>query len=270
MSWHYLQGQEEASWADACLDGAPSALLSLMPTPDGSSLPDRETGSWSGSPSGTTSKPLTATDGAERLTSSLEGSRAKTSAVQAKAKALEAAARVYGATWRGSFARWDRNLCLWRTAQCSLLGGLALYSETWPRWGIMRGGACSELDTLAPRINETASGLRLATPTATANQLSPSMMKHPGCRAWATPTGRDWKDSPGMSFQRPDGRSRLDLLPRQVYHMEKERNGGAVAHGMRLNPPWVAWLMGWPIGWTDCEPLGMDRFRLWLRLHGKY
>ncbi len=22
MSWHYLQGQEEASWEDICLDGA--------------------------------------------------------------------------------------------------------------------------------------------------------------------------------------------------------------------------------------------------------
>ena len=21
-----------------------------------------------------------------------------------------------------------------------------------------------------------------------------------------------------------------------------------------LNPPWVEWLMGFPIGWTDCEP----------------
>jgi hypothetical protein len=35
-----------------------------------------------------------------------------------------------------------------------------------------------------------------------------------------------------------------------------------------LNPYWVEWLMGWPIGWTDCEPLATDRFRLWLRLHG--
>ena len=25
--------------------------------------------------------------------------------------------------------------------------------------------------------------------------------------------------------------------------------------GGTLNPMWVEWLMGWPVGWTDCEPL---------------
>lgn len=39
-----------------------------------------------------------------------------------------------------------------------------------------------------------------------------------GSGFWPTPTTRDWKDSPGMSFApRKDGASRLDLLPRQVY-----------------------------------------------------
>jgi len=29
----------------------------------------------------------------------------------------------------------------------------------------------------------------------------------------------------------------------------------------QLNPPWVEWLMGWPIGWTDLKPLATDKFR---------
>lgn len=33
---------------------------------------------------------------------------------------------------------------------------------------------------------------------------------------WVTPAARDWKDTPGMATQRPDGRSRLDQLPRQA------------------------------------------------------
>lgn len=37
-----------------------------------------------------------------------------------------------------------------------------------------------------------------------------------------------------------------------------------------LNPAWVEWLMGWPIGWTGLEPLEMDRFHWWLRSHGVY
>lgn len=33
---------------------------------------------------------------------------------------------------------------------------------------------------------------------------------------WITVSARDWKDTPGMSAQREDGRSRVDQLPRQV------------------------------------------------------
>lgn len=33
---------------------------------------------------------------------------------------------------------------------------------------------------------------------------------------WVTASARDWKDSAGMATTRPDGRSRIDQLPRQV------------------------------------------------------
>ena len=33
----------------------------------------------------------------------------------------------------------------------------------------------------------------------------------------------------------------------------------------QLNPTWVEWLMGFPIGWTASEPLGMESYRRWLR-----
>lgn len=33
---------------------------------------------------------------------------------------------------------------------------------------------------------------------------------------WITASARDWKDTPGMATERPDGRSRIDQLPRQV------------------------------------------------------
>lgn len=33
---------------------------------------------------------------------------------------------------------------------------------------------------------------------------------------WVTPSSRDWKDGPGMAIEGPDGRSRLDQLPRQM------------------------------------------------------
>lgn len=39
--------------------------------------------------------------------------------------------------------------------------------------------------------------------------------------------------------------------------------------GGQLNPNWVEWLMGWPIGWTDLKPLATDKFLQWQNSHGK-
>lgn len=67
---------------------------------------------------------------------------------------------------------------------------------------------------------------------------------------WATPSARDWKDTPGMSSSgiNPDGseRKRSDQLARQVYQHGQQRSG-------QLNPEWVEWLMGYPVGWTESE-----------------
>ena len=33
----------------------------------------------------------------------------------------------------------------------------------------------------------------------------------------------------------------------------------AAGNGGKLNPTWVEWLMGWPLGWTDLKPLVTDK-----------
>jgi hypothetical protein len=138
----------------------------------------------------------------------------------------------------------------------------------------------------------------LATPTAKANQLAPPMMKWPGCRAWlpaptATPygsntggsAGRAGRERPSLNQMARRGlwptpvmsghRSRRqsenwqgsDLVSR-VTAAEEAAGNQQKKSGGKLNPNWVAWLMGWPIGWTDLKPLEMDKFRQWLRSHG--
>jgi DNA (cytosine-5)-methyltransferase 1 len=49
--------------------------------------------------------------------------------------------------------------------------------------------------------------------------------------------------------------------------IEEARQMGA-GNGGKLNPTWVEWLMGWPLGWTDLKPLEMDKFQKWLEQHG--
>lgn len=57
-------------------------------------------------------------------------------------------------------------------------------------------------------------------------------------KSLATPTARDYRH-PGRSRMERTGGTQGENLPQQV--------------GGPLNPPWVEWLMGFPIGWTDCE-----------------
>mgnify|MGYP003123096007 CR=1 FL=1 len=40
--------------------------------------------------------------------------------------------------------------------------------------------------------------------------------------------------------------------------------------GWWTTEPWVEWLMGWPLEWTDLKPLGTDRFRMWPHSPGKF
>ena len=55
---------------------------------------------------------------------------------------------------------------------------------------------------------------------------------------WATPTARDYR-YPGKSRLERTGDKAGDPLPQQI--------------GGPLNPTWVEWLMGFPLGWTDLE-----------------
>ena len=206
-----------------------------------------ETASSVRSLSGTTSLPLTADPGAGSSTLSQAGSLVRTSPEQGKGRALKELGPAYGERWPVSWVRFDLATFSWKTRQCSLLRGSDVFSGTWPQWGTMRGGECWEHDTPEHPTDATGSGSWLATPTATANQLSPSMRKHPGCRRWVpTPVTN------GL-----DGGARARRNPHYV-----------ATKG--LDPQFPEYLMGWPIGWTDLRPWETDRYlSAWLS-RGEY
>ena len=79
---------------------------------------------------------------------------------QAREKAQELAVRGadFGKSTRVSFARYDRDSCSWRIPHCLFPGDWGLYSQTWPRWGIMVHGECFQLPPWALGIGEIVSG----------------------------------------------------------------------------------------------------------------
>jgi hypothetical protein len=83
-------------------------------------------------------------------------------------------------------------------------------------------------------------------------------------KMWPTPCATDYKGA----GRNGELRDRLD------YAAER---GGTKSNkypeppeiGGQLNPAWVEWLMGWPLGWTDLKPLEMDKSHCAPQQHGE-
>jgi hypothetical protein len=163
----------------------------------------------------------------------------------------------------GSFATYDPDTSSWRTSQRCFGGGWAAFSGTWPRSGMMRNGRASLLPVLAPRISATAysywptpcasipnEGERVATWIARRSRTKARVRNGNGfgmplsiaVQLWPTPSARDWRS--GRASAATHARNSRPL--NEVIALE----GGS---GL-LNPTWVEWLMGFPCGWSDCEP----------------
>lgn len=66
-----------------------------------------------------------------------------------------------------------------------------------------------------------------------------------------------------LRFRTPmasDGKtSRRETLAERRAKRQQIRLSHQVAAGGSLNPTWVEWLMGWPLGWTDLKPLATGK-----------
>ena len=224
-----------------------------------------------------------------------EGFPARTSALPEKAQDSTASDQDSGGRWPGSWARYDPAMCSWRTAQHSLLEGLDEFSETWPRSGLMRRGECYPLRMSAPRTSVSESGL-WPTPVADDTGLRSRKYAQGGTplslavQMIPTPTAGDAKSSgsrntansnahPGVSLtdwvRQDGGRGRMWPTPTA----QDAKNNGAPSQmerntkplnaevGGSLNPPFVEWLMGWPLGWSDCAASGTGKFLSWRQKH---
>jgi len=268
MSWLFSQALvEEFSQANS-LDGEQFVPSSGSSTQQAYCAPDKMTDFSRLSRFGMTYKPLTDNLGAAVLTWYLGDSPAKTSAPQEKELASTESEAGCGEKWHASFTKYDPGMRLWKTHQCSLLGDLELYSETWPQWGLMRGGECWEQQTLEQTIRGTGYGLSPngvdSFHTPNTNGLDGGSNSRRALRkkmdTWPTPCATDYKGSgqTGQLRDRLDYAAERGATKSKTYNLEEARLMGA-GNGGQLNPTWVEWLMGWPLGWTDLKPLATDK-----------
>ena len=281
MSWLYSQALVEEYLGENFLDGEQSVPSNGNPTPQAYCAPDKMTAFCRLSRFGMTYKPLMDDLGKELLTSFLEAFPVKTSALQEKAQESQGNDQECGATWRASLAKYDPDSCSWKTVQHSLFGDLESSSVTWPKSGMTAAGQCWELPTLEHHISGTDSGLWLGTPTASMTERSdkfkrPVLTPAEFVKQWPTPTVCGNYNRKGASATSGDGLATAvknwptptvnDSKNSTLPESQRERDGLAGSlmrlgemSGGQLNPMWVEWLMGWPLGWTDLKPLATDK-----------
>jgi hypothetical protein len=234
MSYTYLQEQGEESSAECFSDIEQSVRLKLSLTAEKSYCNDNETVFCRGSQFGTMCEPLMENRGEELQTLCVVGSPARTSVLPETEKDCKGNKVAFGLKWPESLTKFDLLTYSWKTAQCSLFGGLTEFLGTWPKWGLMQGGQCWEREILGATTDEEEYGF------------------------WPTPT-KSW------STGREGGSGALEKLIGIYGTPEKVRS-----IWKNLSPSFVETLMMWPEGWTGLQPLATDKFQQWLLAHGEH
>lgn len=295
MSWHYLPGLVAGSSEESSAGSAPSAPWKSNRTAGKCSSDASATACFPCSRSGTTPEPSTGDPGVDSWMSSLRASRVSPSALPAGGNG-NGTTGTCGPIPFASFGKYDQLSRSWKTFPDFFPATISAKSSGgFGRAGMTRGGIAYRRPESEPPIGVTGSGfwptpnvpnggrspkggigptgimpdgkkrqvglesaIKLwPTPRAAdgshGGRVTPRKSKEGGnpieavaARSWPTPSARDWRTGKNESC------------------WENSRPLSEVVGGL-LNPRWVEWLMGMPIGWTSFEPLETARFQsAWL------
>ncbi len=279
MSFTYLLEQGEESSAEYFSDIDPSVLSRLTSTADACCSSDNETACFHGSQFGTISEHSTDGLGEASQTSSVEAFHVRTSQQRERAQESQASVLGSGVRWHELSVKYDRDTHSWRTHRCLWDEDLPWSSVTLPNWGLMRDGVLYQQPTPERRTSESESGFW---PTPTTNGIDGGSHSRAAAKSrgmWPTPRANDAEKRGVIANDKRNGLPAAAMYatpPARDWKSGKasqatmERNSRPLSEqiGGLLNPDWVEWLMGWPIGFSALEPLAMDRFQQWQRSHG--
>lgn len=297
MSWSYSRALVAEYSVACCSDTGQSAPSNGSPMPHLFCAPDKMTAFSRLSRFGMTFEPLTESRGEALLMWYREGFRAKTSVQQERVGASRPAAADCGKKWHESSARFCLDSYSWKTHRCLWVEELPWSSVILPRWGMTRNGLVLQHPTSERPISATVSGL-WPTPSATDGQRGGVMTDNMTGQSltqmvntpkyWPTPCATDHKgagksgalrDRLDYAVERGATKSNIYATPQardfrtgQTSRWEdpdRSRNLNDQIGG-QLNPTWVEWLMGFPLGWTDLKPLETAKCQEWQQQHGEF
>ena len=200
-----------------------------------------------------------------------------------------------------SLASYDPVTCFWRTSQRSFLEDWEPFSEIWPRAGMIVAGHAYRHRQPVPRTTVIAGGAlqNVPTPTVNGNYNRKGASQNSGdglatwARMWQTPVADDaiarkkgkWNSRgepklsaevlmwPTPSATDYKGSVTQSLVMERLEHPRGVRLPEELVRrgetGGQLNPEFVEWLMGFPIGHTALKPLATPKSRSKPRLRGK-
>lgn len=216
--------------------------------------------------------PCAAQDGRMTAPSGQDPVPASLSARQAKEKGLLTSGTCGPPSFVSSASAALTSFLASRLQALTALHGSTLYRLTWKQRTTPAGRSIPALRASVPRTSDNGctgwptprsveSRHGTGNPTRAFNRKA-RIEDTVFLAGWVTPSARDWKDTPGMATERPDGRNRTDQLPRQAVTaspcrltVSGEMLTGSCAgmeSGGQLNPGLSRWLMGLPPEWDDC------------------
>lgn len=151
---------------------------------------------------------------------------------------------TYGPKSSGSLAKLNLQSSSWKTCQTSLITQERLSLQIWPKWGIVSDGELLEHQTPKHLIDVRGGSVSRFIPTPTC--MDSSFQGKIRTQAIESNFKR------GVSlplyvrlFPKPTATANQACESMRL----KEASFDNLPNG-KLNPNWIEWLMGWPIGWT--------------------
>lgn len=290
MVWLYVLDMEglNLDLNESLMNTEPFVMLRGKPLRSATLSKKWKKGGWITRLSGLMCEPSTANRGVERWISSLEDSHVNPTQVLEN-KWGKMTKETYGLILSESLGKCDLVSYSLKTSQASLSGDLLKFSSTLPNWGIMLHGVLWEQMKQVRHIEEKGGSYLplIPTPTSQGNiQMKGQYSKKGGttlggyARMFPTPVKSDGirenltygagnltlkgavmfpTPTTGESKYRLQGNSQASKCLAALAKKGELTNGKeCLDHGGKLNPQWVAWLMGLPIGWINSDYWGTE------------